>query len=166
MPSSESAPCALSGASQPASCVASLATAADADRIASWLHSLSPLPALASRQRLALLQQMLERPETGPCLLLTASDQLLACVIARLIPRLDLAGLSLCVTEYWALPASHESGAIHTLFREWLSDWCRAHGVRHLLLPPALAAGAGMADPAAPQGMRLVDLAPAGKSLG
>ncbi len=148
---------------------------ADHAMLADWLHACAPAPVLLQRGRAAMLERLLERPELGLCLLAWHDAALVGCVPVQLAPRLDLGGLAALAAEAWCLPGTHESGAILASCRDWLADWCRAHGVRHLLWAPGLP-GAGEPDGSPdsgpdsglsplPCGLWHRDLAPAAKQL-
>lgn len=144
------------------------AVANDAARLADWLDAGAPLPELARRHRRAMLDTMLSRPEAGPCVLAEQGGVPQGLLTVQLAPRLDLAGLAAVVGEWWCLRGAHESGAMLTLCCDWLADWCRAHGVRHLLVSAEVAGQAEALTAAtrpAACGLRHRDLAPAVKQL-
>lgn len=153
------------------------ATAADAARLADWLDAGRPLPALAARERRAMLEALLARPESGPCIVAElAPDRespsqgtVQGLLTVHLTPRLDLAGLAAFAAEWWCLRPGLESGAMLAFCADWLVDWCRAHGVRHLVLSPDVAAQASSwAARMRPVAGCLphLDLKPAAKQLG
>ncbi len=147
--------------------------------LADWLQACAPAPVLLQRGRAAMLERLLQRPELGLCLLASRDGALVGCLPVQLVPRLDLGGLAALAAEVWCLPGAHESGAILASCRDWLADWCRAHGVRHLLWAPGLpGAGDPGGDPdrdpnrdpggglsRLPCGLWHRDLAPAAKQL-
>ncbi|WP_244258931.1 hypothetical protein, partial [Cupriavidus gilardii] len=140
---------------------------ADQPMLADWLQTCAPAAVLLQRGRAAMLERLLQRPELGLCLLAQQQGTLVGCVPVQLMARLDLGGLAAMVGEAWCLPGTHESGAILASCRDWLADWCRAHGVRHLLWAPGLP-GAGEPDSGLsrlPCGLWHRDLAPAAKQL-
>lgn len=140
---------------------------ADQPMLADWLQACAPAPVLLQRGRAAMLERLLQRPELGLCLLASQDAALVGCLPVQLVPRLDLGGLAVLATEAWCLPGAHKSGAILASCRDWLADWCRAHGVRHLLWAPGLP-GAGEPDGGLsrlPCGLWHRDLAPAAKQL-
>ncbi|MGO4327753.1 hypothetical protein AB4Z48_05490 [Cupriavidus sp. 2TAF22] len=152
-----------------------LATAADAPALSDWLQAARPLPVAAARARSALVESLLARPERGACVVAEAAgQQVLGCLPVTLVPHLGLAGLAAFVAEWWARPVAETGTAAvanAALFQgccDLLADWCRAHGVRHLLLSPALltvrqAEAAGFVPCA---GLWHCNLAPAHKDLG
>ncbi|WP_236701942.1 hypothetical protein [Cupriavidus basilensis] len=149
-----------------------LAGTGDAQNLGAWLQSRHALPVAAARARQALLEGLLARPERGACVVAQASagPDLLGCLPVTLIPHLELAGLAALATEWWAgdVPAGR-SAALLLDCCGLLADWCSAHGVRHLLLAPALltaaqAAPAGFAPHAS--GLWHLNLSPAAKILG
>lgn len=159
------------------------ATADDAGRLADWLDAGRPLPTLGSRERRAMLQALLSRPEAGPCIIAELAavapvepdprsaphGAVQGLLTVQLMPRLDLAGLAAYAAEWWCLQPAPESGAMLAFCADWLVDWCRAHGVRHLLLSPDVAAQAPSwstrMTPLA-GGLPHLDLKPAAKRLG
>ncbi|MGT2430584.1 hypothetical protein ACU4HD_21305 [Cupriavidus basilensis] len=51
-------------------------------------------------------------------------------------------GLAALAVEWWVgAEAAQEDPAVLLACCDLLADWCRAHGVRHMLLAPALLAG-------------------------
>lgn len=146
---------------------------ADQPMLADWLQACAPAPVLLQRGRAAMLERLLQRPELGLCLLASDGAALVGCLPVQLVPRLDLGGLAAMATEAWRLPGAHESGAILASCRDWLADWCRAHGVRHLLWAPGLPAAGESGEPGEsgsglsrlPCGLWHRDLAPAVKQL-
>ncbi|MBY4897672.1 hypothetical protein [Cupriavidus sp. AU9028] len=147
------------------------ATRADREALAAWLQARHPLPAIARRGRDEALCRLLDRPELGLCLLAQAGGAWSACMPVHLLPRLDLGGLAVLAAEWWSGSVAEPAyrALLLAACRNWLADWCRAHGVRHLLLAPALApapddADAAMVQPL-PDGLWHRDLAPAAKVL-
>lgn len=112
------------------------AVAADLPLLSSWLDRARPLPVPAQRGRQLLLASQLSRPEQGGCLLCEAGGRLVGCLSFNVVPCLAQGGLAALALEWWhdgadAAPALAASCAM-------LADWCRAHGIRQLLLAPAL----------------------------
>ncbi|WP_237716969.1 hypothetical protein [Cupriavidus basilensis] len=149
-----------------------LAGTADAHSLGAWLQSRHPLPVAAARARQALLEGLLARPERGACVVVetTAGPQWLGCLPVTLVPHLELAGLAALATEWWCGGVlAGQDAALLLDCCGLLADWCRAHGVRHLLLAPALLTAA-QAAPAGfvPHGSGLwhLNLSPAAKMLG
>ncbi|WP_459569092.1 hypothetical protein [Cupriavidus sp. 8B] len=149
-----------------------LAGTADAQSLGAWLQSRHALPVPAARARQVLLEGLLARPERGACVVAqdSAGADLLGCLPVTLMPHLELAGLAALATEWWAGDVPVDRGAAMLLdCCGLLADWCRAHGVRHLLLAPALlaapqAAAAGFEPHAS--GLWHRNLSPATKMLG
>ncbi|WP_454723815.1 MULTISPECIES: hypothetical protein [Cupriavidus] len=151
-----------------------LAAAADAGRLDAWLQAAQPLPVAAARARQALVESLLARPERGACVVAEGmagegGPALLGCLPATLVPHLGLGGLAAFAAEWWTLPGAGAQDAALLACCGLLADWCRAHGVRHLLLAPALlaaprAAAAGFVPHAG--GLWHRSLAPAHKHLG
>jgi len=172
-----------------------LAVAADAGRLDAWLQAAQPLPVAAARARRALVESLLARPERGACVVAEAAAEgaadtvasdvaaageggaaLLGCLPATLVPHLGLGGLAAFAAEWWMPPVAGDDAqsaardaALLLACCGLLADWCRAHGVRHLLLAPALltapqAAAAGFGPHAG--GLWHRGLAPAHKHLG
>ncbi|MGY8526498.1 hypothetical protein [Paracidovorax citrulli] len=143
---------------------------ADQARLGDWLQTLDPLPPVGRRARDEALARLLDRPELGLCLLAGEDDAWSACLPAHLLPRLDLAGLAVLAAQWCSAAEPQRQRLLLAACRDWLADWCRAHGVRHLLLAPALAPAEGEADFAGarrlPDGLWHLDLAPAAKLLG
>jgi hypothetical protein len=146
---------------------------ADAGMLCTWLQSRQTLPITAARARQALVESLLARPERGVCVLAmsegTPPPQLLGCLPVVLVPHLELSGLAALATEWWTAAAvAQEDAALLVACCDLLADWCRAHGVRHLLLAPALLgapqAAAGFVAHAS--GLWHRNLSPAPKILG
>lgn len=151
-----------------------LGLGADAAMLVDWLDAIRPLPVPAARARRLMLDDLLAQSGRGICLLACdaqAPHDLLACLPVALLPSLELAGLTACATEWWVRPGL-DAGASRTCLASCcatLADWGRAHGIRHALLAPALAAGHGGAPPGFSlhgNGMWHRSLVPAAKVLG
>ncbi|WP_420996946.1 hypothetical protein ACKI2N_019120 [Cupriavidus sp. 30B13] len=146
-----------------------LAAPADARWLAEWLQAAQPLPVAAARARHALVEGLLARPERGACVVVQDAEQgLLGCLPVALVPHLGLGGLAAFAAEWWARPAGAQAEPLLACC-SLLADWCQAHGVRHLLLSPALltppqAAAAGFVPHAG--GLWHRNLSPAPKHLG
>ncbi len=143
----------------------------DALVLDAWLQTIAPLPVPAARARRLMLDSMLAQGGQGVCLLVEGPDGVHACLPVALIHSLSFAGLTACATEWWTTPgASHASGAWLVACLETLADWCRAHGIRQILLAPALVDGsAGVAPPGLSphaSGMWHRQVPPAAKTLG
>jgi NAD(P)-dependent dehydrogenase (short-subunit alcohol dehydrogenase family) len=88
-----------------------------------------------------------------------------------LVPSLDFAGRAACATEWW-VRAGLDAGASRACLEACcgtLAHWGQAHGIRHALLAPGLAAGHGGAPPGFSRhgsGMWHRSLVPAAKLLG
>ncbi|MGT2495012.1 hypothetical protein ACU4GD_43155 [Cupriavidus basilensis] len=92
------------------------------------------------------------------------------CLPVALVPHLQLSGLAALAVEWWVgAEAAQEDPAVLLACCDLLADWCRAHGVRHMLLAPALLAGS-QADSAGfvahAGGLWHRNLTPAPKTLG
>ncbi|CAG2138632.1 hypothetical protein LMG26411_01590 [Cupriavidus numazuensis] len=119
-----------------------LGTSADASALDAWLQAAAPLPVPVARARRLVLDGLLAQSGQGACLLVdTGSGGFAACLPVALHPSLAFGGLTACATEWWVdaaamgTPAGYLEACLDTL-----ADWCRAHGIRHILLAPALAA--------------------------
>lgn len=139
--------------------------------LASWLDQARPLPVPEQRGRALLLEAVLGRAEQGGCLLLERDGGLTGCLPFSLVPSLALGGLAALALEWWGGDEDAEGGTSADGLAACcavLADWCRAHGIRHLLLAPglvhAVAPPAGFALDAA--GMWRRALTPAAKRLG
>lgn len=151
-----------------------LATPADAGPLCAWLQSRQALPVAAARARDALVENLLARPERGTCVLAVAgaaaAPRLVGCLPVALVPHLQLSGLAALAVEWWVgAEAAQVDPAVLLACCDLLADWCRAHGVRHMLLAPALlgrseAASAGFVAHAG--GLWHRNLTPAPKTLG
>ncbi|MDF3834487.1 hypothetical protein P3W85_16215 [Cupriavidus basilensis] len=146
-----------------------LAGTADSETLCAWLQSRQPLPVAATRARQALVEGLLARPERGACVLAEAAAGLVGCLPVALVPHLGLAGLAALATEWWDDGTPSQDAAVLLACCDLLADWCRAHGVRHLLLAPGLlaasqAAAAGFLPQAG--GLWHRNLSPAPKTLG
>ena len=99
-----------------------------------------------------------------------AAPRLVGCLPVALVPHLQLSGLAALAVEWWVgAEAAQEDPAVLLACCDLLADWCRAHGVRHMLLAPALLAGS-QADSAGfvahAGGLWHRNLTPAPKTLG
>lgn len=143
----------------------------DAPALDAWLQAIHPLPVPLSRARRLMLEDLLAQGGRGVCLIVEGTAGVQACLPAALIHSLSLAGLAVCATEWWTVPAApHDGGAWLAACCETLADWCRAHGIRHILLAPALIAADTGAPPAGfgahASGMWHQAVAPTAKRLG
>ncbi|CAG9173922.1 hypothetical protein LMG23992_02577 [Cupriavidus laharis] len=147
-----------------------LGTSADAPRLDAWLQAAAPLPVPAARARRLVLEGLLAQSGQGVCLLAaTSGGDIAACLPVALLPSLALGGLVACATEWWADAAAVPGVSDNRLEAclATLAEWCRAHGIRHILLAPGLADDtppAGFARHA--NGLWHRNLAPAPKVLG
>lgn len=114
------------------------AVAADFPLLLSWLDRTRPLPVPEQRGRQLLLASQLSRPEQGGCLLCEAGERLVGCLSFSVVPCLAQGGLAALALEWWHDDAGREAAPALAASCAMLSDWCRAHGIRQLLLAPAL----------------------------
>ncbi|SOY90327.1 hypothetical protein [Cupriavidus taiwanensis] len=153
-----------------------LGQGADAGLVSDWLERLQPLPVPAARARQLMLGELLAQSGRGICLLAclpvpSPDGGLVACLPVALLPSLELAGFAACASEWWVRPeldAATRRACLEACCAT-LADWGRAHGIRHALLAPGLAAGHGGAPPGFSlhaNGMWHGSLAPAAKVLG
>ncbi len=145
-----------------------LGVSADAPMLDAWLQAAVPLPVPAARARRLVLEGLLAQTGQGACLLATqAGDGIAACLPVALMPSLEFGGLVACASEWWPSDtATPDSGCLGACLAT-LADWCRAHGIRHILLAPGLAGDApptGFARHAS--GLWHRALTPAPKALG
>ncbi|TPQ39486.1 hypothetical protein C2U69_11965 [Cupriavidus pinatubonensis] len=127
-----------------------LGTSADASALDAWLQAAAPLPVPVARARRLVLEGLLAQSGQGACLLADAEGGgFAACLPVALHPSLAFGGLTACATEWWLDVAAvgTQSGCLEACLAT-LADWCRAHGIRHILLAPALAAN----TPSGPSG--------------
>jgi len=136
---------------------------ADADVVDAWLHTRQPLPVPAARARRVMLEALLGQGGQGLCVVAATVDGMRGCLPVSLAPNLSLHGQACCVTEWWGDPADAE--ALEACLA-MLGDWCRAHGVRHVLLAPGLSATPPRGFALHPSGMWHLVATPAAKVLG
>jgi len=145
----------------------------DAPSVDAWLQAIQPLPVPGARSRRLVLEGLLAQSGQGACLLVETSKSdetamIAACLPVALVPSLSLGGLVACATEWWTASAEAGQGdAWISACCNVLAEWCRAHGIRHILLAPRLPRGgppAGFALQAS--GFWLRSLVPAAKALG
>jgi hypothetical protein len=115
-----------------------------------------------------VLEALLAQAGQGACLLaMNECGEIAACLPVALVPSLEFGGLVACATEWWASGAVSPGSGCFEACLVTLADWCRAHGIRHVLLAPGLAGDAppaGFARHASGLWHRV--LAPAPKTLG
>ena len=144
-----------------------LGVSADVPVLDAWLQAAMPLPVPAARARRLVLEGLLAQAGQGACLLATlAGDDIAACLPVALVPSLEFGGLVACATEWWSSgTAARGSGCLAACLAT-LADWCRAHGIRHVLLAPGLAGAAQAGFTLHTSGLWHRVLAPAPKTLG
>jgi len=138
-------------------------TSADADVLDAWLQVRQPLPVPAARARRVMLAALLAQGGQGLCVIAEATDGTRACLPVSLAANLSLHGQACCVTEWWGDPAD---GSALEACLALLADWCRAHGVRHVLLAPGLSSASPPGFALHASGMWHLAVAPAAKVLG
>lgn len=128
-----------------------VAESADADRLDAWLAVWRPLPVPESRARRLALEALLAQSGQGVCVMREAADgtnPVRALMAATLIHHLTLAGRVAMVADWWCdMPGSEAARESFDACIGLLADWCRAHGIRHLLAAPTL-----LPEAEAPQG--------------
>ena len=117
-----------------------LGVSADAPALDAWLQAAMPLPVPAARARRLVLEGLLAQSGQGACLLAMHEHDIAACLPVALVPSLEFGGLVACATEWWPSDAAASGSGCLAACLATLADWCRAHGIRHLLLAPGLAA--------------------------
>lgn len=147
-----------------------LATGADAAALDAWLQSRQPLAVPAARARRAMLDALLGQGGQGLCVVADHPDGApRACVPVTLAPSLSLYGQACCITEWWSdrdgRDDREDEPALDACL-DLLADWCRAHGVRHILLAPGLRSSPPDGFAPHPGGMWHASTAPAAKVLG
>jgi hypothetical protein len=145
-----------------------LGLSADAPMLDAWLQAAMPLPVPAARARRLVLEGLLAQSGQGACLLaMQESDDIAACLPVALVPSLEFGGLVACATEWWPADAAAPGPGCFQACLATLADWCRAHGIRHVLLAPGLA---GETPPTGfsrhASGLLHRPLVPAAKTLG
>ncbi|CAG9175015.1 hypothetical protein [Cupriavidus pampae] len=149
-----------------------LAQSHDANRLDVWLAALRPLPVPDARARRLALEALLAQGGQGACVMIDSSDGTMtvqALLPVTLVHSLLHAGRVAMVTEWWCAAANPASASSQfDACVALLDDWCRAHGIRHVLAAPALLSGS---DPATgfmrdTSGLWRRDCVPAAKSLG
>ncbi|WER45928.1 hypothetical protein CupriaWKF_16915 [Cupriavidus sp. WKF15] len=145
-----------------------LGVSADARVLDAWLQAAVPLPVPAARARTLVLEGLLAQTGQGACLLATREGgEIVACLPVALVPSLELGGRVACAMEWWSPNAAAAGPGGLDACLATLADWCRAHGIRHVLLAPGLASEtppAGFARHASGLWHRV--LVPAPKTLG
>lgn len=147
------------------------AISADGPSIDAWLNARAPLPVPEARARRLSLDALLEQGGHGICLAggTNAGQDTLVCLMpVTLVQSLALGGRVAMVAEWWP-PAAAAAESWRDACCAVLADWCRAHGIRHVLLAPGL-----VADAARPpegfqrdaDGLWLRSLVPTPKRLG
>ena len=145
-----------------------LGTSVDASTLDAWLQAAAPLPVPAARARRLVLDGLLAQSGQGACLLVDAGEGgITACLPVALHPSLAFGGLTACATEWWIDPAAigTQAGCLNACLAT-LADWCRAHGIRHILLAPVLAADKPPGFVRDASGLWHRSLSPAPKTLG
>ncbi len=115
-----------------------------------------------------MLDGLLAQSGQGVCLLVDAGGGgITACLPVALHPSLAFGGLTACVTEWWfdAAALGTQAGCLNACLAT-LADWCRAYGIRHILLAPALAADQPSGFVRDASGLWHRSLSPAPKTLG
>lgn len=128
-----------------------LAESADADRLDAWLAVWRPLPVPEARARRLSLEALLAQGGQGVCVtceLTDGTNPVRMLLPATLVHDLAHAGRVAMVADWWcdagAGDVAREGFAACLAL---LADWCRAHGIRHILAAPAL-----LSEAEAPQG--------------
>ena len=144
-----------------------LGVSADAPVLDAWLQATMPLPVPAARARRLVLEGLLAQSWQGACLLaMQAGDDIAACLPVTLVPSLEFGGLVACAMEWWSPDATAPGSAGLAACLATLADWCRAHGIRHVLLAPGLAGDAPTGFARHTSGLWHRVLTPAPKTLG
>jgi hypothetical protein len=143
-----------------------LGVRADAPALDAWLQAAMPLPVPAARARRLVLEGLLAQSGQGACLLAMHEDDIAACLPVALVPSLEFGGLVACATEWWPSDAAVSGSGCLGACLATLADWCRAHGIRHILLAPGLAQDAPTAFTRHHSGLWHRLLVPAPKTLG
>lgn len=151
-----------------------LAESADADRLDAWLAMRRPLPVPEARARRLSLEALLAQGGQGVCVMLEAghgtdgTHLVHALLPATLVHSLAHAGKVAMAADWWCDATGDPGREAFDACMGLLADWCRAHGIRHVLAAPSLQPGGG-----SPQGfvtdasgLWRRDCIPAAKSLG
>ncbi|WP_237718239.1 hypothetical protein [Cupriavidus sp. BIS7] len=156
---------------------------ADAESLDAWLMARAPLAVPEARARRLALDALLEQGAHGICLM-AGTDTVRALLPVTLIHSLSTGGRVAMVTEWWPPQTPERADSANNADSagsagsadQWLgeccavlSDWCRAHGIRHIFLAPDL-----VADPAqvpegfarGAEGLWRRNLVPVAKQLG
>ncbi|WP_423195348.1 MULTISPECIES: hypothetical protein [unclassified Cupriavidus] len=155
-----------------------LAETTDAALLDDWLAMLRPLPVPEARARRLALAALLAQGGQGLAVM-AGTDAVQALMPATLVHDLSHAGRVAMVADWWcaesaALPAASVAPDRSPAPPGWfaccanlLADWCRAHGIRHLLIAPALIPDAARTDAYQrdPSGLWRRDCMPAPKAL-
>lgn len=149
------------------------AVTADAPVIDAWLMARMPLPVPEARARRLSLEALLEQGAHGMCLIggTNMEPDMIECLLpVTLVHSLFNGGRIAMAAEWW--PPDAADAPVGVWLAEccaMLADWCRAHGIRHLCLTPAIvgesAPPAGFFQCTA-DGLWHHSLAPAPKQLG
>ncbi|MGO4304713.1 hypothetical protein [Cupriavidus sp. RAF12] len=158
----------------------------DAPLLDAWLMTLAPLPVPEARARRVALEALLVQGGHGLCLMVgegksdvDGTTSVRALLPVSLVHSLSTGGRAAFASEWWTtaeLGTEGNGDKKGAKASDWLvaccdmlADWCRAHGIRHVLLAPGVVADVGTVPPgfvAGPDGLWHRSLVPAPKILG